>query len=82
MRENIRNRITPNTDTFHAVLLLFLLNIGISSYEDDSTPDAMNKSTNEIVPDIKMAPECLFTWFRNNSMKADKLHYIITDTDF
>ena len=64
------------------LLLLFLLNIGIAGYEDDNTPNAMNKSTNEIVPDIKMAPEWLFTWFRNDSMKADKLHYILTDTDF
>ena len=64
------------------MLLLFLLNMGIASYEDDNTPDAMNKSTNEIVPDITMAPEWLFTWFHNNSMKADMLHYILTDTDF
>ena len=36
-------------------LFVFLPNIDIASYEDNNTPYAMNKSTNEVVRDIKMA---------------------------
>ena len=43
----------------------------------------MNKSTNEAVRDVKMMSEWLFTWFQNNSMRAntDKFHLLLTDTD-
>ena len=42
----------------------------------------MNKSTN-VVRD-KMASVWLFTWFQNNSIKADpdKFHLLLTDTDY
>ena len=36
---------------------LFLLNIDIASYVDENTPYATNKSTTEVVRDIKMASE-------------------------
>ena len=38
-------------------LLLFLLNIDVASYVDENTPYATNKSTTEVVRDIKMASE-------------------------
>ena len=44
---------------------------------------AMNKSTNKIVRDIRMASEWFFTWFLNKSVKAnlDKFHLLLTNTD-
>ena len=41
----------------------------------------MNKSTSEVLSDIKMASKKLFTWFENNSMKAnpDKFKFILSD---
>ena len=44
----------------------------------------MNKSNNEVARDIKMVSEWLFSWFQNNSIKAnpDKFHLLLTDTDF
>ena len=43
----------------------------------------MNKSINEVVRDIKMASEWLFTWFQYKTMKAnpDKFHLLLADTD-
>ena len=42
----------------------------------------MDKSINEIVRDIKIAPEWLFTWFQSNSTKTvpDKFHLLLADT--
>ena len=62
---------------------MFLPNIYIESCADDSTPYAMNKSSNELVRDIKMASEWFFTWFHNNIMKAklEKFHLLRTGTD-
>ena len=64
-------------------LFLLLPNIDIASYGYDNSPYAMNKSTNEVVRDIKMASEWFFTWFQNNSMKAnpDNFYLLFTDTD-
>ena len=44
----------------------------------------MNKLTNEVVRDIKIASEWLFTWFQNNNIKAnkDKFHLLLTNSDF
>ena len=41
----------------------------------------MNKSTSEVLSDIKLASEKLFIWFENNSMKAnpDKFQFILSD---
>lgn len=33
------------------------------SYAEDNTADAMNKLSNQVLRDIKMASEWLFTWF-------------------
>ena len=64
-------------------LFLFLLNTETASYVDDKTPYAVNKSINEVVRDIKMASEWLFTWFQYKTMKAnpDKFHLLLADTD-
>ena len=42
----------------------------IASCADDNIADAMNKSTNEVVRDIKMASEWLFTWFQNKPYES------------
>ena len=51
---------------------------------DGNTPYAMNKSTNEVVRDIKMVSEWLFTWFQNKSMETNpgKFHLLLTDADY
>ena len=43
----------------------------------------MNKPSNEVALDIKMASEWLSTCFQNNSMKTnpDKIHLLLTATD-
>ena len=62
-------------------LFLFLQIIDIAIQVDDNTPYTTNKSTSEVLSDIKMASKKLFTWFENNSMKAnpDKFKFILSD---
>ena len=65
--EQIFSTVSPKVkfyipfNIFLCDLFLFLPNIDIASYTDDNIPYAMNKSTNEVVRGIKMAPEWLFT---------------------
>ena len=62
---------------------LFLPNIYIASYADDTTPYAMIKSTNVVLRHIKLQPKKRYIIFSKNSMKASpgKLHLILSNTD-
>ena len=56
---------------------LFLPNIDTASYTDDNSPYTVNKSTIEVLRDIKATSHELFIWFQNSSIETnpDNLTY-------
>ena len=62
-------------------LFLFIPNIDLVGYADDSTPLAMSSSELEVINEIKSVVESLTLWFRNNCMKVnpDKFHLLLSD---
>ena len=54
---------------------LLLANIDTASYADDNTPYTMNKSTCEVLRDIKTAFKKLFKCLQNNSLEANPDKY-------
>ena len=62
---------------------LFLLNknVDIASYADDNTPYAQADSIDGVIEKLETSAKDIFTWFRNNGMKAntDKCHRLLSD---
>ena len=64
------------------MIFLFKPNIDLVSYADDSTPFAMDGSSElEAINEIKSVAESLTLWFQNNckKMNSDKFHLCLSD---
>ena len=64
------------------MIFLFKPNIDLVSYADDSTPFAMDGSSElEAINEIKSVAESLTLWFQNNckKMNSDKFHLCFSD---
>ena len=57
-----------------------IVNCGITSYSDDSTPCTSDFSLEEVMQKLELITNNLFEWFKNNHMKAnaDKCHLLVT----
>ena len=68
-------------NVFLCDLFLFIPNIELVSYADDTTPFAVGSSELEVINEIKTAAESLTLGFQNNSMKVnpDKFHLLLSD---
>ena len=64
-------------------MFLFVPNINITNYADDTTPYATDKSVNALLKKLEVNTNEIVEWFRINYMKsnADKNHLIVTNYD-
>ena len=62
-------------------LFLFVPNINIASYADDTTPYCTGKDVMTVLSNLEQAADTLSVWFKNNSMKAnaDKYHVLLSE---
>ena len=60
---------------------LFIPNIDLVSYVDDSTPFAIGSSELEVINEIKTVARSLTLWVRNKCMKVnpDRFHLLLSD---
>ena len=67
-------------NVFLCDLFLFIPNIELVSYADDTTPFAVGSSELEVINEIKTAVESLTLGFQNNCMKVnpDKFHLLLS----
>ena len=63
-------------------LFLFLPNSEIANYADDNTPYSARDNLDDVILDLQDASKTLFSWLKNNGMKAnaDKSHIIFSQT--
>ena len=63
-------------------LFLFFPDMNIVGYADDNTPYSLGKTKDEVLNEIKLASDKLFTWFQDNYMKInpDKFHLLLSNT--
>ena len=54
-----------------------------TNYADDTTPYVIGNNAEEVVSELKVITQKLFTWFNENEMKADlnKCHLLLSTTD-
>ena len=64
-------------------LFLFLKEINIASYADDTTPYICNNNLDLVIAKLEEDSSLLIKWINNNHMKAnpDKFHILLTDND-
>ena len=56
-------------------LLLFLTDIGIANYADDSTPQVINKHLETVLADLEQGSDILLKWFVDYLLKANPEKY-------
>ena len=63
-----------------AGLFLLVIDIGITSYADDSTPFMAEEIIENVIASLAKAFNDLFNWFSNNRLKsnADKFHVLLS----
>ena len=63
-------------------LFLFLHDIPVANYADDSTPYCTGLKISDVLIKLENAAETLLQWFKDNRMKAnpDKYHLLINNT--
>ena len=64
-------------------IFLFVPEINIANYADDTTPHTTSKTVDSLVHTLEENTNNIVNWFRNNYMKSneDKNHLIITNCD-
>ena len=60
-------------------IFLFAENTNITNYADDSTPYAIESNIDDLLNVLEQDTNILFTWFKNNEMKAndDKCYFLV-----
>ena len=64
-------------------IFLFVPDINITNYADDTTPYATSKTTDSLISTLELNTTKIVNWFRNNYMKSneDKKFLIVTNCD-
>ena len=59
---------------------LFLKDIDIASYADDSTSFIVENNIDNVVASLEQVSDALFNWFKNNRLKnnVDKCHVLVS----
>ena len=65
---------------FICYLFYFMEDYEIANYADDSTPFSAKPDHKSVVQELELSSSILFTWLRNNYMKAntDKSHHLLS----
>ena len=68
---------------YNIYLFIFIDNIDIAGYADDTTPYVSGVTLDSIVNSLEKIADLLFTWFNYNQMKRnkDKCHVILSLQD-
>ena len=61
-------------------MFYFMADFEIANYADDSTPFSAKTNHKSVVQELEVSSSILFTWLRNNYMKAntDKSHFLLS----
>ena len=82
-QDSILGNFTPVIfNVFLCDLFLFISNVNLVSYADDTTPFAMGGSSElEVNNEIMSVAESLTLWFWNNCMNVnpDRFHLLLSD---
>ena len=70
-------------NVFICDLFMFMPNHTIANYADDNTPYSTGSNMNEVILDLQLSGNILFSWLKNNGMKAntDKSHLLLSQTE-
>ena len=70
-------------NVFICDLFMFMPNQNIANYADDNTPYSAKNNMNEVILELQYSGEVLFSWLKNNCMKAnaDKSHLLLSQTE-
>ena len=68
-------------NTFICDMFYSIVNFEIENYGDDSTPFSVKLDGRSVVDDLEISSSILFTWLKNNYMKAntDKNHRLLSN---
>ena len=61
-------------------MFYFMADFELANYADDSTPFSAKQDSNSVIEELEISSSILFTWLRNNYMKAntDKSHLLLS----